>query len=108
MFFFLLRRMKKIPNAIAMRTATPPIVPPTIAPTGVEDELWVGVGVEDADVDVVEKITGVGLGVGVVVGDAEAVGIVILTNTKEAPEATDVPASVAVAYIVSIDGIESQ
>ena len=63
MFFFLLRRMKKIPNAIAMRTATPPIVPPTIAPTGVEDELWVGVGVEDADVDVVEKITGVGLGI---------------------------------------------
>lgn len=91
-----------------MRTATPPIVPPTIAPTGVEDELWVGVGVGDADVDVVDKITGVVLGVGVVVGDAETVGIVILTNTKDAPEAADVPISVAVAYIVSIDGIEPQ
>jgi len=90
-----------------MSTATPPIVPPTIAPIGVDFELWVGAGgLEDVDVNIVGVGIGVELDEGVGVGDTETDAIVILTYTKEAP--ADVPPSVAVAYIVSMEGIESQ
>jgi hypothetical protein len=106
--FFLLRSKKKTPNASAISTAIPPIVPPTIAPTGVGFEVWVGGGaLEDVDVNV----TGVGLGEeldeGVGVVEKETDAIVKLTKTKE-PADAEVPASVAVAYIVSMDGTESQ
>jgi hypothetical protein len=39
--FFLLRRIRKIPNATAAVTAIPPIEPPTMAPIGV----GLGIGV---------------------------------------------------------------
>lgn len=42
--FLLRRRMKKTPKAMMARTATPPMTPPTMAPTGVE-ELEEGAGV---------------------------------------------------------------
>jgi hypothetical protein len=94
-----------------MSTAVPPITPPTIAPTGV-DFFGVGVevaGLEGVDVKVVgEGVGGEGVGVeldeGVGVVDTEICLIVMLINVKDAAD----PPSVAVAYIVAMDGIESQ
>jgi len=82
-------------------------VPPTIAPTGVGFEVWVGGGaLEDVDV-IVTTDAGEEVDEGVGVVEKETAAIVKLTKTKE-PADDDVPASVAVAYIVSMDGIESQ
>jgi hypothetical protein len=100
--FFLPRRIRKIPNAIATMRATPPIVPPTIGPIGVGDEEEVG---DVEDVDVVEELVNVELDVGEGVEDETACIIVIVTNANEAD---DVPPSVAVAYIVDIAGVASQ
>jgi hypothetical protein len=41
-FVLLLRRRNHHPKAIAATSAMPPITPPTIAPTGVEDFVLVG------------------------------------------------------------------
>ncbi len=109
--FFLLRRMKKIPNATAAMTANPPIEPPTIGPIGVGLELGVATGIEELgageDLGDVEELGDVELGMGVGDEDDETAceTITIVINTKEAD---DFPPSVAVAYMVSTDGTEPQ
>jgi len=49
LFILLLRRKNQIPNATAAISAMPPITPPTMAPTGVEDFELVGLEVLDCE-----------------------------------------------------------
>lgn len=51
--FLDLRRRNHIPNASSAISAIPPITPPTIAPTGVDD--FDPTGLKDADCDVDES-----------------------------------------------------
>jgi len=111
--FFLLRRMKKIPNATAAMTANPPIVPPTIGPTGVGLEFGVVIdaGKEEELSDIedpggVEEFGDVELGVGE--GDTYETVCGLIAIVININEADNFPPLVAVAYIVPTDGVESQ
>jgi uncharacterized membrane protein len=98
--FLFLRRQRNIPTARAAMTATPPTVPPTIGPIGVDlgESVWVADA--EALLTVVETTV-----LDTVDEEVVCVAIVRAMNTKE-PE--DFDPSVAVANIVPISGVESQ
>jgi hypothetical protein len=96
----LLRRKNQIPNVIAAISAMPPITPPTMAPTGVEDFELVGLEVLGCEVGellldvIVTVVVGVmgdcvdNVEVGVMVGDAPSV-ISLIVAVPSDPSAAD-------------------